>query len=333
MNSLVADRKMTAFFEKMATRETGRLSASARETAGATLVVSPENLNYAGILDNHHPGRNRYFIEYADSGGEWLKLIRQLPFFLWRLLKILSACKNVELYLFSPRIDGPFIMAAAALARLIGRPVRLYDYRFRNDHPGRLETILQSFCSEIVYGDISGLTANENIEPGISFRIESIEAPDYNRLQKKRAVPRVLVYGDFTDEKTITLIRRTHDLVKRKYPRTEFILSTLLDMDSFESSDNSLRIKSLVSEKDMADLLDSSDIMMLISPGGGNRLFGFRAARAGYPIITNGFEFFYSLGTDPVIASRDSYSALADAVTRMVDDEEYYRGFSRPISI
>ncbi|MCP4567081.1 MAG: hypothetical protein GY841_05835 [FCB group bacterium] len=319
---------MTALFEKMATRETGRLSTSIRETAGGSLVVYPENLKYSAILRKNISRQSRFFIEFSNGDGRWLQIFRLMPVFLWRLLKILPSCNNIELYMLSTRIDGPFILVAAALARLVGRSVLLHDYRFKAGRSGRTEERLRSICSQVIYGDISALEEKDKIEPGVSFRIDFIDRLFYRRLKKERAVPKVMVYGDFSDEKTLTLVRRTHDLVKQKYPRTELILISPLETDVLVSDENSLRITCPESEKDFQTLFAASDILLLMSPGGVNRLFGFRAALAGYPVITNGFDYPVNSGGDPVIASRDSYSSLAVAITRMVDDEDYYRGFS-----
>ncbi len=82
------------------------------------------------------------------------------------------------------------------------------------------------------------------------------------------------------------------------------------------------------SEAFLRELFAEADTLILFSPGGLNRLFGQRAVAAGFPIITNGFDFPCGDHADPVVATRGSYSSLADAVTRMVDDESYYCGFA-----
>ena len=135
------------------------------------------------------------------------------------------------------------------------------------------------------------------------------------------------------DNKIMTLVGRTHDLIKQKYPRTEFILAsmTAVGSDFFPACPDSIKAWVLYSEDDLRKIYAESDMLMLLSPGGLDRLFGCRALLAGFPIIANGFDILGGTDSEPVAGSvitpRDSYSALADAAIRAVDDEAYYQSF------
>ena len=152
----------------------------------------------------------------------------------------------------------------------------------------------------------------------------------YGALKKKQAVPRVIAYGDFEDGRIVSLVYRVHELVKRKYPRTEFFLTSFSAGQSLDPADMSLRVSSPQTEKELWGLFSEADVVMLLSPGGVNRMFLARALAAGYPVIANGLDYS---AADPggrriVTIPRDSYSSLADAVISLVDDDAYYRSFA-----
>lgn len=120
-------------------------------------------------------------------------------------------------------------------------------------------------------------------------------------------------------------------MVKRKYPRTEFFLVSLTDFDrrSVEETDGSINFYSPRSEEEIQGLFSAADGVMLLSPGGVNRLFVSRARAAGYPVIVNGLDYSETDNDKDryIAASRGSYSELAEAVISLVDDETYYRDF------
>ncbi len=82
-------------------------------------------------------------------------------------------------------------------------------------------------------------------------------------------------------------------------------------------------------QDELLALFREGDVLILLSVGGLNQCLIRRARAAGYPIITNGIDYS-SAGMPPlsiIMVPRDSYGGLADAVIRLVDDEEYYRRF------
>ena len=91
-------------------------------------------------------------------------------------------------------------------------------------------------------------------------------------------------------------------------------------------SDPSLLFAGVDSEASLQEEFGQGDILMLLSPGGLNRLFAVRARSAGYPIITNGIKS-HAPGQKVLVAARDSYSELAEAIIGLVDDDTYYQSF------
>jgi hypothetical protein len=237
---------------------------------------------------------------------------------------------QVDIYFLSTKTDRLYVMTAAILARLMGITINFHDYRFLSDRGGRLTRVIRSLSRTMEVGDISAIVEDEQVSSDLLYRCEAINCDIYGGFRKSRAVPRVLVYGDFQSARIRSLINRTHDLVKQKYPRTEFVLLTLtsqlerrFDTGEFESS---VSIATVVSETQLQDQFRDCDMVMLLSPGSLNRLFVVRAQSVGYPVVVNGFDYPRP-GRPTLNVPRDSYSGLAEAIIRLVDDDDYYQSF------
>jgi hypothetical protein len=121
------------------------------------------------------------------------------------------------------------------------------------------------------------------------------------------------------------LSRRIFDLVKSKYPRTEFLPVSFIRPAATEREDESDRtaIRIITGETDMLSLFREADTLLLLSPGGLGRYLVDRAMAAAMPIVTN--DFAPAGGTDYCIRGiRDSYSALAEELIRLADDDAHY---------
>jgi hypothetical protein len=251
--------------------------------------------------------------------------------YLGELLKLVALCRRLELYFFSTQSDLIYVFSAAVIARLKGVAIVLHDYRFHSGRGKHLTKTLYSLSRQVEIGDISAVVNSDRIPADYRFRCDVTDPAPYRNFRKSRAIPRVLVYGDFERPRIHYLVNHTHKLVKQKYPRTEFILilptSTGDRGINIEDSASSVSLVPPGSENELRRQFEDCDTIMLLSPGGLNRLFAIRARYAGYPVITNGFECPHA-GPDVLTVPRDSYSSLAEAVIRLVDDETYYRGFS-----
>ena len=191
---------------------------------------------------------------------------------------------------------------------------------------------MDSLCRHRVFADPTALPDKEPPARNVTLRIFCDDLAAYRTFQKDRAVPRVIIYGNFENRLVLSLAGRTHDLVKEKYPRTEFVLVSLTDLDNVrtEVGETSIIIETPTTEDELRSIYSASDMVVLLSPGGVNQMFVRRAKAAGFPIITNGFEHsvISSSGRESIVAARDRYSALAGEITRLVDDEDYYRSFA-----
>jgi hypothetical protein len=322
-----------SYLEKLATKDTGRLALASRKSARGRLVVYPATIGFPDLIrlrENDESFRN-YYVTFDSSGGLVGRRLRTEMMFLARLIRLAPICHEMQLYCVDERADRNYVMFAAVIARVIGLPVMFHDYGFRR--PGESRRVLSrpALFRRIEYGDTTAEEPNDGRIPSVSFRFDPIEISCYRKWVKQRAVPRVIVYGDFGDPKTISLVTRTYEMVKRKYPRTEFYLVSLTDFNrrGVEDIDGSINFYSPRSEDELQGLFSAADGVMLLSPGGVNRLFVSRARAAGYPVIVNGLDYSetdHDKGRN-IAASRGSYSGLAEALISLVDDETYYRGF------
>lgn len=322
-----------SYLEKLATKDTGRLALASRKSARGRLVVYPATIGFPNLIrlpENDESFRN-YYVAFDDSSGLVGHRLKAEMVFLARLIRLAPVCHEMQLYCVDEKADCNYVMIAAVIARVIGLPVMFHDYGFRR--PGESRRVLSrpALFRRIEYGDTTAEESNDSCIPSVSFRFDPFDISCYRQCAKQTAVPRMIVYGDFGDPKTIALVTRTHEMVKRKYPRTEFFLVSLTDFDrrGVEEIDGSINFYSPRSEEEIQGLFSAADGVMLLSPGGINRLFVSRARAAGYPVILNGLDY---PETDHdkgryIAASRGSYSELAEAVISLVDDETYYRDF------
>jgi len=317
-----------SFLEKLASLESGRLRAAQRETAAGRLIVYPDNLTFSPVLGSGESTSKSpvYYLRYGVRGNRPFDTIPKVFSFMRRLLRVLDACKHVDLYLLSDRANQAYSVATAALCRLKGIPVTLHNYGFCHGPVRQCNRLVRSIVHHMIQDDSS---PGEHDHPYLSeyvYRIDTGDMTPYRRMNKTRAIPKVLVYGDFEWPGVISLARRAHALIQQKYPRTEFKLVSLMSgVRSLRDDDpRSMTMDFPGDDNDMQALFRDADILMVLSPGGLNRMVIRRAEAAGYPIIINGIGRFAEHGRY-IFVPRDSYGALADAVIRLVDDEAVYR--------
>jgi glycosyltransferase involved in cell wall biosynthesis len=191
--------------------------------------------------------------------------------------------------------------------------------------------VTASLCGELVVGDDRLL--DDPLPVGaVSCRIDLTDLAPYQSFRKERAVPNVVVYGDAEEKKTAFLIQRLSETVRRKFPRGQFRLISFLDGAEAVRDDGQLSLTVVASEAELQESFREADILLLLSPGGLCRHLVRRACAARFPIITNGFD--YDAGENyrnaVIRVIRDSYSALADAIIRLADDDLHYRRLTQP---
>ena len=320
-----------SLLERMAISGTGRTGVEGRVAAGSRLILYPNHLSFSGLV--HIPKDKAtdgiYYLGYGPSEPGPFRM-GDMVSLSYHLIKIVSLAREIHVYCLSRRQDQAFAMAAGVIGSLGGVPVTLHDYRFSSGRGEKEPSRLYALCRRVELGDVTAFEAMNPGAPASSCRIEAVDRSAYGALKKKQAVPRVIAYGDFEDGRIVSLVYRVHELVKRKYPRTEFFLTSFSAGQSLDPADMSLRVSSPQTEKELWGLFSEADVVMLLSPGGVNRMFLARALAAGYPVIANGLDYS---AADPggrriVTIPRDSYSSLADAVISLVDDDAYYRSFA-----
>lgn len=299
------------------------VAAAAGESAETEdrLVLYPARLRYRQFLSAAgmagEPGCR--YVPYAAIAGRSVKTGWKSAAFLRDVWRLLDRCRRVELFFLSPSLDWSAAYAAAAVARLKGVPTVLHDFSFLDDDAGYRRRLLQSLCLSPGAADSSASQAIVDREP-------------YRQARKTGAVPHVIVVADGENQRVKALARRAHELVKQKYPRTEFTVLAFTDdgTKAGRSVAGTLVHRTIVAEADLQAAFVDGDTVMLLSRGGLNDLIAFRARLAGFPIIVNGFGFAEpsSSPAQVIVVPRDSYSALAEAVIRLVDDDAYYRGFA-----
>jgi hypothetical protein len=322
-----------SYLEKLATMGTGRLSLAARKRTRGRMIVYPATVGFRELIrvpDDEKSFRN-YYIPFDGSGSSLGRRLRGGVGFFGRLLRVAPVCHEMHLYCLDRTLNASFVMVAAVFARLIGLPVIFHDYGFRHSgEDGRADTRPALF-RHVEYGDDTGCRNDEGGIMNASFRYDPVDISRYREFEKKRAVPRVIVYGDLGRPGTISLAARTHEMVKQKYPRTEFFLVSLAEFDPeiVDEIGRSANFYFPRDEMEMQGLFSAADSVMLLSSGGVNRMFLSRARAAGFPVIVNGLEYPDGdrHGGAYLPVARDSYSGLADAVISLVDDEDHYRSF------
>jgi hypothetical protein len=322
-----------AILEKLARRETGRAEAGLREQRPGRLIIAPTGLTYRRLLNGNDSSAptNTYLLEYDNQDNSAYGSISGFIRYLIGLARLLPVCARVDFFLLSEARIKKSVMTAMIMARLLGISIHFHDYRFRTERGEKLARTIYPLCDRLELGDPAAVPEGAAIPSSISFRQEDDDFEAYRELAKVRAVPKVVVYGDFESRRIISLVRRAHEAIKQKYPRTEFVLATMtklpegcIDQDTF---DGSVAMMAIDSEAGFRACLTEADTLMLLSPGGLNQCLMARARAAGYPVIVNGFDY-PDMRPSVIRVDRGSYSGLADAVIRLVDDDEYYRGFA-----
>lgn len=243
-----------------------------------------------------------------------------------RLFSDLRYAGTVDLYQTSHRSDWPAVLFIALACRLSGAPLRLHDYCFSSPALSRRRALLNSLCPNRVVGD-ERLIDDTEATGAVSCRIDLTDLAPYRLFRKERAVPHVIVYGDTEDRKSSFLINHVVEAVRRKYPRGRFTFVSFTDEFSLIGNNGQWSVAVVSSETELQNIYREGDVLLLLTPGGLSRHLVRRAVTAGYPLITNGFD--YVSGGDNLRSAvrviRDSYSALAEAIIRLTDDDEYYR--------
>ncbi len=322
-----------SYLEKLATMGTGRLSMAARKSARGRMIVYPATIAFRDLI--RLPGDTKSFVDYyVPFGASERSLGRRARSglaLLGRLLRVAPICHEMHLYCLDRTFDSACVMVAAIFARLIGLPVTFHDYGFRRDGKDGRADLQPALFRHVEYGDGTAHADRDSGARNRSYRYDPVDASCYRGFAKKTAVPRVIVYGDFGRPGTVSLAARTHDMVKQKYPRTEFYLVSLAEFDSgaVEEIGRSANFYFPRNEMEMQGLFAAADSVVLLSAGGVNRMFVSRARAAGFPVIVNGLEYpdLDREGGPYLPVARGSYSGLAEAVISLVDDEDHYRSF------
>jgi len=297
------------------------------------MIVYPATVGFRDLI--RMPGDEKsfrdYYIAFDSSGKSPGRRWRRGLGLIGRLLRVAPVCHEMHVYCFDRTSDTGGVMTAAVFARLIGLPVVFHDYGFRrNGKDGHADTRPALF-RHVEYGDGTAHLLQDGNSANRSYRYDPIDISCYRKFVKEAAVPRVIVYGDFGRPGMVSLAARTHELVKRKYPRTEFFLVSLADFESeiIEELGDSANFYSPRNETEMQGLFAEADCVMLLSPGGVNRMFISRARAAGFPVVVNGLDYPDNdqSGKSYISADRGSYSGLAEAVISLVDDDTYFRNF------
>ena len=307
------------------------LRAVAQPALTAKLVWHPAHFRYGEALKFSSSKIKRYHLSYGIKKRGWWQIIGRGLYWPVKVWLAPRAGLSWEIFVISGRRDSLWALTVAVVARLRGVPLIIHDYRFFLKPQRFLSRWLESVGQSNLLKDTS-----DALEPNGRERNDAETAAfsplvSYQNFRKKRAVPRVIVYGDFEDAVLWSEIKRAHDLVKQKYPRTEFLIPLLTEFDDrlHRTADDPIMTRVIESESDLLLLFEQADVLVLLSRGGFNDVFRRRAAAAGYPVIVNGFEYHSSdsVPTGSVTISRNSPVAMADAIIRLVDDDTYYRSF------
>jgi hypothetical protein len=317
--------------EKLAAKRRSRESSPGTLSA---IIVFPKRLSYRDILQpiDAVPENPPRYLQYHSHGGSLLASIREFGRYLFGLLRMTGACSYMEIYHVSDRGDQPFVLAAAVVCVLRGIPFQWHDLSFGYFRGQRWRRALRALLldSPAMPGDSAGGSGTERRPDEKIGNLSGTDKEAYQSMRKSRAVPRLLVYGDLENETVLFLVRRTYELVKQKYPRTEFTVMSLTSLHDFRhESAGPVDITEVSSEPALKVLFEASDTVLLLSPGGMNELLLRRAIESGYPVIVNGFGAKEGpFSTIIVSAIRDSYSSLAGAIVQLADDEMNYRRFA-----
>ncbi|MDD4052599.1 MAG: hypothetical protein PHR28_11970 [candidate division Zixibacteria bacterium] len=297
------------------------------------MVLFPNQLRFRDILIKAGSESEDHccYLPFSPASGGVRGARLKTMMLLWKVWRLLEGCNRVDLFFLSPKLDWPTVYAAAVICRLKGVPPILHDFSFHDETAVRRRRLLQSLCA--TSGDSAGGGSGVCTDDFVASALRSFgqNRGYYRRARKDRAVPHVIIVSDGENGRMMALAKRAFGLVKQKYPRTEFILAAVTEggISPDDAADGAISRRVVAGEDDLASLFGESDIAVFLSSGGINELFVARARAAGFPVIANGFGFAVDSGSSvrPVVIPRDSYSALAEAIIRLVDDDVYYRSF------
>jgi hypothetical protein len=227
----------------------------------------------------------------------------------------------------SPADIFPAFCAVVA-ARLAGSRIVLNDYLFCDNGPKPLLTKLRLLADRISTPDPLCFPESIRLAVPVDRKLSTFDKGRYAEFRKDRAVPRIIAYGDFDDGQTLSLAIRALELIKQKYPRAEFYLPLFADIavPSLSGSNrHALNIVRIGSENDLQNLFAETDILTCLSVGGFNSVLESRASAAGIPAIRFGAK---TTDSAAITVPPGSYSALADAVIKLTDDDTYYRSYA-----
>lgn len=318
------------WLEKLAIKETGRKIAADGTNKRSRLVVYPQELTLTELVEPYRSGKGRISFTLAYSMLSAPAINR-----IWYYMKFALAClrhsfvTDADIFICSSGDGRVYGMIAAILVRLFGGCVTIHDYRFHDNLHGKSK--LRTVAQRIEFGACPEQIPDDSRNKRISCRSESIPDALYDIPAKTKIAPNVFVYGDFERNRVVSLARRTHDLVKQKYPRTEFILLGLFPEEltaiGHVTGIYSIRAESAENDAKMARLMSEADIGLFLTPGGLARYFCLRAIRARIPLFTNGFTLSdYNEDPRQYVATRDSYSDIAGRIITLADNPELYAG-------
>ncbi len=322
--------------EKLALKETGRKRTYTRYLAVKGLVVYPRELALSDVLRERYPEKrsDQYFISYPVYNDNPFYRVFSYFLFIISLLRF-SFVREIAVLICRSGQSRVYTLLALAFGRIYGKKIMLHDYRFEHLTEGEKKSNLHSLSRRIEFGTgISSIpkSLEDNI---VSCRHEVIDESAFRGNIKKQAVPTVIVSGDFQKNRVVSLVFRTHELVKQKYPRTQFILVDMFpeSMSAYVHYKNthSFRFVSPQSFAELDEIYSGADMQVIATSRGLSQLFTRRAQASHYPIITNGFTLpGYLLPEEQYVASRDSYSELASRILTFVDCPEAYQGYMAP---
>ncbi|MCK5125681.1 MAG: hypothetical protein KAR42_05455 [candidate division Zixibacteria bacterium] len=325
-----------SLLEKIALKNTGRRLAKLRFQQKRKLCVIPQDIvseiliGIRVINDDKTP-----YLIYDINPSYPFGYIKNLFKFIVTAISFGSMCGSFDIYVVSDKFNRIFSLTAAIIGRLLGKQIILHDYRFLKTSNNDKDSLLRVISGAIEYGDISVRELPGKSSISVSCRLEHVNTGDYKTFQKNKAVPIVLVYGDFEDPRILSLAYRTHELVKQKYPRAEFHCLTFLPESSISFTKSvhhhSFTVNQLSREIDATDKFSLADTLLLLTPGGLTPFFAIRARSAGFPIIANGFDLAADnkrINPYYIKVARDSYSAAAEKIISFVDNELEYRRFA-----
>ncbi|MEE9442861.1 MAG: hypothetical protein V3V99_09370 [candidate division Zixibacteria bacterium] len=321
--------------ERFAVGETGRVDCPAVKDHIRTCIVYPDYLFYAAFIsvrgENYGNNTDHYRFE-CRSGWFWRKLI-SLSSHLYRIIRLARQSDTIETYSFSSKLDFPFLFVTAMMCRLFGVKIIHHDFCFNQNNESGKTQWLYCLSDLVMIGDETRRVKSYLSSTAFAHFCEFKNLAEYRKTQNESIAPRVMIYGDFELKKNISIVNGAFEIVKQKYPRTEFILicPTFYGEDRMAVIENkpAIDIARPEDENHLRDIYAEADILAVLSSGGLNRYFIKRAYAAGCPVILNDINYSNTFDNRKCITiSRDSYSSLASEIIKLVDDKDYYGTFS-----